>query len=255
MTKDSGVQIGDRGQAASRLSPSGFVIVHSERHSARSVSEVIEAGQEVIVLNGDLHGLVVCRVDANTDAAAIPNRGRLVHSSFGASVKAEHARNTEAQRRWEEERTNWQQRVGLRLGLFCATVGIAIAWKPLTRDFSMNQVALVVVCSMFVGGVLGSWLLRVVDRSLDDIDSQLRRFALPTTILSLLGGTLAAAWAIPSYGAVTGIFVAVVVAAMTGFPLPAFMALASSSAESGPLEASVAGADVANAAAESPDIR
>lgn len=233
---DMPVRIGDPAQTVTRLSPSGMIAVNGQRHSARSLNVIIDAGREVVIVSGDLHGFVVQPASETADLESLPNFGRPVHSSFGDSVRAEHARTLDADQEWQIERQKWRVRVGPRVGLLFAVIGIAVAWTDLARLSSSSEVAGCVLGALALGGVLGRALLRLVDRSLEDIDSQLQRFALSTTCLALLGGSLAAAWSIPRYGVGLGAFLSLVAMFVAGFPLPALMAIASASADAAPMD-------------------
>lgn len=230
------IRIGDPAQTVTRLSPSGMIVVNDQRHSARSLNVIIDAGREVVIVSGDLHGFVVQSASETLDPESLPNFGRPVHSSFGESVRADHARTLDAEREWQIERQKWRVRVGPRIGLLFAVLGITVAWSEIERLSSSSEIAVCVLGALALGWVLGRALLWLVDRSLEDIDSQLQRFALPTTCLALLGGSQAAAWSIPRYGVGLGVFVSLVATFVAGFPLPALMAIASASADAAPMD-------------------
>lgn len=230
------VRIGDRAETVTRLSPSGMIVVNGERHSARSQNAIIDAGREVVIVSGDLHGFVVQPASDTLDLESLPNFGRPVHSSFGESVRAEHARLLNKERKWQIERQKWRVQVGPRIGLLFAMFGIVAAWSDVSRLSSSREIAVCVLGVLALGWGLGRALLPLVDRSLEDIDSQLQRFTLPTTCLALLGGSLAAAWSIPHFGVGLGVFVSLVAMFVAGFPLPALMAIASASADGVPMD-------------------
>lgn len=230
------IRVGDQAKTATRLSPSGIVIVGGRRHSARSVNTVIVADQPVVIVGGDIHGFVVETLSENFDVSSLPDFGKEVHSNFGESVQKTNARRAQAEREWQTQREAWRRRVGPRIGCIFSGVGMTAAWKDISDLPSSTQIICSVIGLLVFGAVLGSLCLRFVDRSLEDIDAQLQRFSLPTVCFGLTGASLAAAWSIPRFGVGLGIGVSLVAAIVAGFPLPALMAFAAATADVTPID-------------------
>jgi hypothetical protein len=93
------VRIGDRGQAASALRPSGEVMIGDRRWPARCADGWADAGAEVVVTAADAFGLVV-RPAASVSPAGPANAGEAVPSADDLIER----REARERRVWAEEK-------------------------------------------------------------------------------------------------------------------------------------------------------
>lgn len=220
MPADDSVRIGDDARAATPLRPGGTVIVRGQRHSARTRGSLIEADTELVIVGGDIYGLVVEASAGISDRTTLTDYGRTVISSFGASVRRDAVDVARRLTAWRAARRRWVRRAGPVLGGVVAAAGTAYAWPALLTSLGPIQTALMAVVLIFIGTAVGLSLLEFVDRTLQDIDFGLYRFSLVTVALLLMGFVIGAALAVPRFGVMTGVFMAVGMALLVGLPLP-----------------------------------
>lgn len=214
------VRIGDDAQAATPLRPGGTVVVRGQRYSARTRGPLIEAGTELVIIGGDIYGLLVDAAICVSDRTTLPDFGRSVISSFGASVRRDAVDREMRLTAWRAARRRWVRRAGPVLGGLVAFAGSIVAWPSLLTGLGPIQAGLVGAVLVPVGMAVGLSLLEFVDRALQNVDLGLHRFSLVTVTLLLTGFAIGATLAIPRFGVTAGVVVAVGTALLVGLPLP-----------------------------------
>src|SRR5262249_48552281 len=113
------VQVGDCGWTGSSLHPQGFVRINEMRYDARSEWNPIEKGSEIVVLGGDLQGLIVRQVAPGLVPERMPNYGKPAPSSFGELLELQQRRDLAEREQWQAGLPRWRaarRAYGLRMG-------------------------------------------------------------------------------------------------------------------------------------------
>jgi hypothetical protein len=212
------------------MTPSGCVVVDGTQYSARSQHGFIEKGHEVIVIDGDHGGLVVVPVEASVDYDSMTRRGQIVYTSFGELIAARTARGKVARQKWLAERRCYVRNWGPVLGAIFSIVGIAIVWRHLVN---LGTFGLIASCGgiLLVGMTWSTTFLLLVDYALQKFDESFYRLTTATTCLGLVGSTLGAAYAIPAFGWVVGIVMALIATLLFASPVPILGLFVSASPE------------------------
>jgi hypothetical protein len=228
------VRVGDCGRTASSLHPQGFVRINGRRYDARSEWNPIEQGCEVVVVGGDLQGLIVRKVIPGLAPDRLPNYAKPVHSSFGELLDLQQ-RQAEAERetwqsglpRWRAARRAYGLRMGALLGAMFAAGGLAVSWWYVTQASQTPWLT-----ALAVAGVGAFWGV-VVFLLLDFTHQRLLRQMLPrlegrvydritlcATGFALLGTTVAAALVVPWLGVEAGVVAALPATGALGLVVP-----------------------------------
>jgi Tetratricopeptide repeat len=120
----------------SSLHPQGFVRVDGQRYDARSQYEAIEADTEIVVVSGDLQGLVVSKVVPGLAIENLANYGKTVHSSFGELLVLQEAQELAKRANQPTRSARW------KVGLFGAVVAAVVA-VLLVRGFNRGPASTV----------------------------------------------------------------------------------------------------------------
>ncbi len=229
MTEPRIIKVGDTAEVVTILRPGGFVVVHGERHSARCSDGYLEVGTSVVVVGGDNHGFVVTEVHETIQLETLPDYGKPVYSSFGASAKAAALEAERQMQRWLGKRQKWRLWMGPVLGILFAVVGVFLSWDSLAATAIMpNAVAGEAAVLIGIGAVVGLGLLAVVDQAMLRVDFELHRFSLGITALMLAGITAGLVWMTPRLGLMWGIVAAIGFGFLAGMPLAIGVALIAS---------------------------
>jgi hypothetical protein len=162
------------------MHPQGFVRINDRRYDARSEWSPIGLGCEVVVVGGDLQGLVVRKVEPGLVPDRMPNFGKPVPSSFGELLDLQQ-RQAEAERelwltrlpRWRAARRAYGLRMGALLGALFAAAGLALCW-----DYVRQVSDTPGLTALAVAGVGALWGV-IVFNLLDLTHQQLLRQMLP----------------------------------------------------------------------------
>jgi hypothetical protein len=222
----------------STLRPQGFVEVDGKRYDARSEFGPVEKGQEVVVVKGDLQGLVVRKVEQASETTRLPDHGRPVHSSFGELLDQQERHEESEREAWRARQPRWRAgrlaygltRGGL-LGLLFSAGWLALAWEAVRRVSDdppvagaalmaagvLWAIAVFLTFHLFLQRQLAGALPRLHERTYD-------RLVLLSTALALVGttggvllgvhgpGTVAAAFITPAATLALGAIVPLVIA-------------------------------------------
>src|SRR4051794_30830438 len=102
------VRVGDCGRTMSSLHPQGFVQINGKRYDARSQHDPIQPDTEVVVVGGDLQGLIVRKVEPGHAIERLPGYGNSVHSSFGEMLAEQERQELIAREAWQARRPQWR---------------------------------------------------------------------------------------------------------------------------------------------------
>jgi HEAT repeat protein len=105
---DMMVRVGDRGRTLSSLHPQGFVRISGKRRDARSERDIIEPETEVVVIGGDLQGLIVRPAASVQVVEHLPGYGQSVHSSFGELLARQEQLEVIQQEDWQARLPQWR---------------------------------------------------------------------------------------------------------------------------------------------------
>src|SRR5262249_54156763 len=120
-------------------------------------------GQEVVVVKGDLQGLVVRKVEQGADCKPLPDHGRPVHSSFGELLDQQGRQEEGEREEWRARRPRWRaarraygmSRGGL-LGLLFSAGWLALAWGEVRQA---SDAPLLAAAAVMAAGIL--WAIAV----------------------------------------------------------------------------------------------
>jgi hypothetical protein len=233
------VRIGDRGRTISSLHPQGSVRVNGERYDARADYSHIEADSEVVVLGGDLHGLMVRKIEPGQEIGYLPNHGKTVPASFGEVVALQERHEKDRHEEWQARKSLWRARrrtYGNRraplLGLLCATAGLLLSWELVTQVSEEPWQVAVVVEAIGVLWALSvfhlvdrvqQWLLASTLQRMEEKDYD--RVALVSTGMGMLGATAGATLAVPNLGLGAGFGLSLLATCVLALLVPAILAL------------------------------
>lgn len=242
------VRIGDRAVATSPLCPGGIVTIHGRRHSARLADTggpMAMPGAELVVVAGDNAGFLV-RLTASVVLIDLPRRGEAVHGSFGAAIQSDARRDERRRDVFERVRARRLRVRGFAAG---ASAGFLAAflcwlWPSVSWPSEFRESLSLVLGAPLAFGLAAVWLAGQLDARFAETDSNLRGLSLPTTFLMLAGAAAGGSWAIPRWGLLSGVGVAVITALFLGSPLPAIVLFAAAGAEDTSLEGPGGGTDV-----------
>src|SRR5262249_17375108 len=233
------IRVGDRGRTMSSLHPQGFVRIEGKRYDARSVFEPIERDTDVVVTGGDLQGLNVRKITPSLSVEKLPGFGNPVHSSFHdviiqqeKSAVAERDAWRAQRRRWRVVRMVYGLVMGAPVGAMIAAAGLWIAWDYVSQmsETPWNIAAGVVAAGAIWAVAFFCMLDRVQQHFMDGLLPKIQprvydRLTLLSTALGLLGGTIAAAFTIPSLGVAQGAVLALMANGVLGLIVPAILIL------------------------------
>jgi membrane-bound ClpP family serine protease len=233
------VRVGDRARVVSTLRPQGFVEVDGKRYDARSEFGAIETGQEVVVVKGDLQGLVVRKVNPGAEDRQLPDHGRPVHSSFGELLDHQERQDESEREAWRTRQPRWRgarlaygmTRGGL-LGLLFSAGWLAVEWEELRRasdDPPLSAAAVIVAgilwaiavfltLHLFLQRQLAGVLPRIHGRTYD-------RLVLLSTALALVGTTGGVLLGVHGPGTVTAAFITPAATLALGSIVPLLIAV------------------------------
>jgi hypothetical protein len=231
------VRVGDLGRAMASLHPQGVVQIDGRRYHARSDFDSIEPGTEVVILRGDLQGLVVRAVEPGETIERVPGYGKAVHSSFG-ELLTEHQKLESAEQeswqarlpRWRAARRGYGFRMGALLGALFAAIGLGLSWEYVNQAVELPWVLALGVTG--VGILWGVGVFLLLDRTqqwllkgmLPQVEERVYdRLTLLATGLGLLGATAGAVLVIPRSGLGLGLAVAIVATCVLGLIVPGFL--------------------------------
>lgn len=216
------VHVGDRGQAATKLQPQGFVLVNGERHDARAEFGLIEPGAEVVVVAGDHMGLVVRALSPGA-APRLPRHGERVCTSFDERVTEESERAEVERQEWIDEHRRSGTTTGAAVGVAAAAVAVWLLWGFLQGQTDDPWAAAAIVVG---GGALwGVAVFRGLDDTLGQVDHHFRRVTTPSSCLGVVGTSAGAVLALPPLGLVGGLAVALAATVALAAVLPVFVLL------------------------------
>jgi hypothetical protein len=227
------IRVGDEAVAATDLRPGGIVVVHGERHSARTTGAWVGANTVVVITSGDNYGFTVETADGMAARQSLPNYGLPVYSSFGASKRAAGIAAAERAKAWSAARERWIRRVGPAVGTGSAAAVAWLNWPTMTSSMPSTAAAAFTAGLLATGAILGFGLLRLVDHTLRDVEFSLHRFSLPALCLFLVGLVVGSAWAVPRYGLSGGLLAALAGGLALAAPLPLVAALVAVSGSGG----------------------
>jgi hypothetical protein len=246
-TNGTAVRIGDRGRTLSSLHPQGFVRINGRRRDARSEREIIESETEIVVIGGDLQGLIVRPAESVHSVVSLPGYGQSVYSSFG-EVLAYQEQIEEIQRedwkasfpQWRAARSAYGVRMGFLLGALFAAAGLWFSWGNVSQAGEHSWKIVLAVAGF--GSLWGVGVFRLIDalqqRLLQGTLPRLEaraydRLTLLSTGLSLLGTTGSAALTIPHWGLAAGLGIAIAATCVLGVIFPILL-LANASSDDSP---------------------
>jgi hypothetical protein len=208
---------------------------------------VIDADAEVIVVGGDLQGLIVRPAGSVRRVEDLPDFGRVVHASFVDVVARQEQLDEACREEWRAQLPAWRAarraygwRMGLPLGAAFAVAGLWFAQAELDRaGDDWRIVALTVVLSgMFWAVVVFravDWLQQyALGGSLPRLDEgAYDRLTLLSTGLGLLGATVTAVLVVPGWGVAAGAAAAVAATVALAAIVPVLL-IANATADDGP---------------------
>jgi hypothetical protein len=203
------------------------------------VFEPIEADTDVVVTGGDLQGLNVRKVTPSLSVETLPGFGNPVHSSFHDVINQQEKTAIAERDAWRAQRKRWRAArlvyglvMGAPIGGMFAAAGLWIAWDYVsqTSESPWHTAAWVVA----VGAIWAVSFFCILDRVqqhfmeglLPKIQARVYdRLTLLSTGLGLLGGTISAAFAIPSLGVAPGAVLGIMANCVLGLIVPAILIL------------------------------
>ena len=198
-------RIGDRGRANSALAPSGVVEIDGEIFSARAKGPAINTGDQIVVSDGDIGGLVVIPFRPDVPLDSMPRFGELAYDSFGDRANAVAAR--EAQERLDMleawQRTGRKRQLQIGFCFSAATVWLA---NPIlvTAEFSLVP-RVVIGLMLFVAALFWAIIVfRAIDRITRQFDEEFIGLISLSACISLLGSCFGL-WSMQSLGISLGL--------------------------------------------------
>lgn len=213
ITKDDieSCKVGDTGTAYSPLIPSGVVEINGQRFSARAKGPSISEGATVVIVGGDVGGVVVQR--SSESDAELPEFGKVVYGSFGDRAIAIALRA-------EEERSNelaaWKNRARIQRRILGIVFG---GFAMFVFSHGENDVMLGNVFAFIIGFAWANAVFLTLDSMICRFDEELVRLVTPASVASLVGSAIGLA-AATYWGWAAGVCLAVAGALIGGVIVP-----------------------------------
>jgi hypothetical protein len=224
----SKIKIGDEATSETMLRPGGMVVVAGRRHSARSLTGYIEPGVQLVITGGGNQGFEVLPADQVADRSALPGFGRVVYSTYGDRIRAEHRGDARADAAAKRARTLRMRALGALFGLASGVVAASLALGTPDHWVTVLQWRDTLVgAGLFV--LIGGLGLPLLDDTLDDLDSTFAQFTGLIGLMSLGGFGTLLGWLTPKHGFPMALTAASICGVLLLIPVPGLLMLVGAS--------------------------